>query len=231
LKVKLWLVSDEGSQLPVASLRRRYVAGAIDAASTVGVLIAAALVGFALRKRLPWPAARLQTRFGLEPPEDGEERKPFELTKPQLLALMTFTSVLSVWGRNLRGPGARIMRLRRVEARTGGAIQIRTAIVRNVADAVWRWAINQMFKPLENRSRETREAFSAELSELSQQHADNPEALHQAIAGLHGVRKVPFKSCLWLIPWSAATEFPRLWSPDRLSVGDQLAGITIIDER
>jgi hypothetical protein len=114
------------SGLRVASLRRRLAAGLIDAVLVVAPTVAIIGGGYVLYER--------QVR----------RRGPEDVTPPTREQLRHWRWValagslpLAVVGRNWRSPGCRVLKLRMIDARTGGPVTVRGALIRwGVATAV-----------------------------------------------------------------------------------------------
>jgi hypothetical protein len=91
-------------------------------------------------------------------------------------------SLIALPGRNWRGPGARVVGLRRVEARTGGPVTIRSALIRFAVTTAWSELIGQLNRPAGQRLRERGQAIHSEMHDLLDEHAGDPKAQQQAIS-------------------------------------------------
>jgi uncharacterized RDD family membrane protein YckC len=134
--------------------------------------------------------------------------------------------------RNWRGPGARMLGLRRVDARTGGPVTLRSAIVREIVTTAWNVIGNWLFAPVRARADARRHAIAPEIEQLRRTHGDDQEALNIAMARLYEEHKLnPFAGCIWALPrmaFSLAQELPAIWSPRNQGLADRLAGTEVV---
>ena len=215
--------------LEIASLRRRFAASLIDA----GVfLLPMALEGGGAA----WLyMAYLRRRDGEEDSEpDFAERAPFgRLAEPRWQVMMwVATAPLEIALRNWRSPGARAMGLRRVDARTGGPVSVRSAVTRKAVETAARELNRRVDRPFQRRFTERVEAMQAEMREARRAQAGDRDARERAAAEVlrrHHVR--PWGPCgrglLGLVP----RYLPALWSPRNQTLTDRVAGILVVVER
>jgi hypothetical protein len=108
--------------LRVASLRRRAAAQAIDVVIVVPPLAAVVVLYIAYARRR-----------GLDA---GSIRLPDPSRRWQVAWWLLSTAGAVRW-RNSRSPGGRITHVRRVDARTGGAVSVRSALTRSLFGSGW----------------------------------------------------------------------------------------------
>ncbi|HWF34059.1 MAG TPA: RDD family protein [Solirubrobacteraceae bacterium] len=130
--------------LNVASLRRRMLAPLLDT-----VLVIAA-TGRILRV-----AIELSRRDGESFIEKRLERaaetgRPFGVPTRWERALPLVSLISAAPTRNMRSPGFRLLHLRRVDARTGGPVTIRSAVAREAVSVAWGSWIRRRRGPAED---------------------------------------------------------------------------------
>lgn len=206
--------------LTVASLRRRLLAGLVDA-----LLLSLAIAG-AFGLGFLWTSRR--TPRGELPGVDASSgmSKWFARWGP---ALQVYSVVIAVLGRNSRGPGARLLGIRRADARTGDPVGVHSALVLYGATHGWSELIKQVCRPFERQSAERREALDGELRRIEAIYPSDLETRQQATLHLYKVKKIsPFGSCLWRLAALMALQAPKLWSPLRQSLPERLAGVVVV---
>lgn len=216
--------------LEIASLRRRTVGRLIDAGAFVipTMLVGAAGAGvyFAYRR---WRGGgdEAESPFG----EDGFT--PFRrwARSPGWSVALRFGSLpIDVRMRNSRSPGDRAMGLRRVDARTGGPVSVRSAVIKTTVEATAAELNRLAQRPFEERRR----VVLAEVDEARRYHKGDLEAQQRAMAEVF--RRHRFR------PWGGACgrgalgvvplQLPALWSPRNQSLPEWIAGIvTVRDSR
>ena len=109
-------------------------------------------------------------------------------SKPAQVTIRMVSAALAVPMRNWRSPGARVLGLRVVDARTGGLVTVRSVILGAAVDAAFGLAIKPLTAPGRHRS----EAENARLQEieprvqaLRRQHAGDRRAERKAVAALY----------------------------------------------
>ncbi len=154
------------------------------------------------------------------------------------LAVELLSLAAGVLGRNRRGPGARILGLRRVDARTGGPVPIRAVLIRAAVTRLRKVVMNRAFSPLESRAKTRNDArmstLSPEMKEVRRKYRGDREALSEEMMKLyreHSVR--PYSSCARVLPRLAATlaiDALGLWSTRGQGLTDRLAGTVVVVE-
>jgi RDD family len=112
---------DDLSGVELASLRRRAAAAAIDFCVESAPLIAGSFA-----------VARAYTSYLQRRGADARRIRLPDPSRRWQVAVWVLTTAGAVPVRNSLGPGARIMRLRRVDARTGGPVSVRSALIRSL---------------------------------------------------------------------------------------------------
>lgn len=139
------------AQMRVASLRLRLLAAMVDAAVMIGGM--AVLVGLGIAGVVGYARICADEDEEDEPSDsDGTTR---ELPRsPQLRAALWGASAgLAVAGRNWRGPGFRVVGLRRVDAQTGGVVSVRSALIGVLFDQARQAATRRLFGSRAKRQR------------------------------------------------------------------------------
>jgi len=213
----------------IASLQRRAVASLIDAA--VFLLPGALAIGGGVwlysvyfRRRVEGEDARF----------DFAERLPFRrLEEPRWrIAMWAVAAPVEIRLRNWRTPGARALGLRRVDARSGGPVTIRSAATRNAVDTASQELNRLLQRPFEKRAADRHRAAQAEIKEVRRAYAGDDEAQHRATLEVYRRHDVaPLGSCgrglLGLVP----KYLPALLSARHQSLPDRVAGVVVVVDR
>lgn len=221
------------SRLQVASLRRRFVASLLDAVVVVVAVVGTPALGFKLfgsRRTVRRLGASWIARAARRRAERGREVGGSKRFRWALTVVFFVGGVLT---RDWRGPGAWMLGVRRVDAGTGGPVELRSAVVRGVVTTAWQLIGNWLFAPVHDRAGARRRAIEPEIEELRREHAGDQEALNLAMMRLYEEHKVN-PSCVWVLPrmaFSLAQELPAIWSPRNQGLADRLAGTEVVVER
>jgi hypothetical protein len=175
----------------VAPRRLRLCAGLVDAAVVIGGI--AALVG----PWIAWVAAYGRVRGDADEENDewgGHDRdgddEPSDLhhpagefpSSPQLRAALWGASTgLSVASRNWRGPGFRVVGLRRVDAQTGGIVSVRSALIGALFDQARQTATRPLFRSRVLRQRDRMTALGPQLRAVQRTYPGDPQARKRAM--------------------------------------------------
>lgn len=220
--------------LRVASVNRRLAASLIDAITALLGVGAGVTLGALLLAKTPLLRRLSGTRIAQAAKRRGGSIQDIGPSKRFSRSLAGLFFLLGVLTRNWRSPSARMLGLRRVDARTGGPVTVRSAIIREAVRTSWNVLGNRLFAPTHNRTAERRKAIQPELKRLHEQHRDDPEALNEAMMRLYQQHNInPFASCVWVLPrmaFSLAQELPAIWSPRHQGLADQVAGTVVIVE-
>jgi hypothetical protein len=206
--------------LKVASLRRRFAAGLISlfavAAPFLGGVVGCCFVYEKYMRR------RGAESRGWSLPELSQRWE-----RPLSAASFAF----EIQMRNWRGPGYRLLGLRRVNARTGGPVSVHSAVV----EWVWAHATSQMtrvlMRPQQARRDERLAAFKAEMEEFERAHAGDHEAIERE-------QREAFKrhdlglgySCLVPIAPGLLINLASVCLPPHQTVAQRLAGTVVIED-
>lgn len=223
--------------LGIASLQRRLAASLIDGAVFVSAIGAFVIAGVSVT--LYTRSWRARRRGGGRRRANRGARVASAMREPGWSAtwrrvFWVLTLLAAVGGRNWRGPGARLLRIRRVDARTGGPIGIRSALIGFLVTAAWR-ELNSRFYRLEPEEEEDRQArLQALKPELDKLRDSDPAADPDARRQFEEMARANTRNCLGTVarrlPGHFALELPALWSPRHQSISDRLAGIvTVVD--
>jgi len=198
------------------------LAGLVVSAVGVAALANVCVLGSLWRSRPARSArGRISERLAYADP-GGSRRRALESTRGRL-ALYAVGLTTAVWCRSWRGPGYRLLGLRRVDALTGGPVGVRAAAVRYLALQSRRALLTRIFAPITRRGQARGREAAAERRRLIREHPGDPEALHSAMRE-HGITPLP--SCLSALPQllaTLATEVATLSGPDKRALADRLA--------
>ncbi len=219
--------------LEIAPLGRRSVARAID---LVVFVVPALLAGAAV--------SALHVAYGRW--RGGEDDDPFALEEHEFpvfrrlgqspawrVGFRVAWVPIEVRMRNWRSPGDRAMGIRRVDARTGAPVSVRSVLVSEAVRTAWSELNRLVQRPSQRRFEERRRLLRAELREARGYHEGDTEAQKRAmleVAKRH--RLVPWSSCGRGLLGSVPLHLPALWSARNQTVPDRIAGIvTVRDSR
>lgn len=208
----------------VAPVRHRVVVSLIDVtlALLAGILAIGAYAGAAAmlgRKEAP-----------------GIRSLP-EITRSKRarIALRVCAFVLNVLLTGRRGPGSRIVGIRLVDARTGGPVSLRQAILRVGARQGWELMVRRLTVRLGKAERLEQPDLRSEIEALKREHGDDRDAFQHAMMEMYRENQVrPYTACLPALiqlPLGVAIEAPALWTPLRQGLPDKLAGTIVISDR
>ena len=202
--------------MQVAPLPRRLGALAIDVAAallTIAAVVAGVIAAVKVRPR---------------PPADPDRFVRF-WSGPWIKGL----GLVSIVGcRNLRTPGQRVMGLRRVDARTGGPVTMRSAIIREQSTTMMRALITAATEPMREREQARLRTLMPQLTEMQRAHPDNPEARERAATALYAEHQInPLSSCLPVLLAAVIPALPALWTRRRQTPAERLAGVVVVSER
>jgi uncharacterized RDD family membrane protein YckC len=207
------------NRLAVAPIGRRLLAGGIDASCILSAIAAA------LAAALFWGWREKDTDGGgLAPLQHWNAWSKSPLWRCGAL-------VYAVGLRSWRTPGMRVMGIRRVDARTGGPVTVRSALIRHLAEQSRGVIVERFVAPRFRRAREPVEALQADVRAAERAHPDDQAARLRATMDVYGSAGVtPWAGCLPLtIPLVAEVVFTLL-TPRRQSPNDWIAGIVVIKD-
>jgi hypothetical protein len=211
---------------PVASLRRRAAAGAIDAGvwiAALGACIAAAVAASELFERLGRPPRWL----------DGDAGSSARVRWWWNVPLTGALTGIGVATRNCRSPRMRLLGLRRVDARTRGPVSVHGAVVATTAETFTSRVARTINRPTLERDAARRAAASEEVDRLLRsRREDEPDEFAEAAMDVYRRHGVGCGPLMWRIPVQAvAVRLPAIRSRQRQTLGERLAGTVVIDDR
>ena len=224
--------------LEIAPLGRRVAARAIDAVAFLIPVLLAGAGGAGIYT--------LYRRRGARPGDNDEDEAwaPFGAPESSLfrrvgespvgrLGLAAATVPVDVSIRNWRTPGDRVMGLRRVDARNGGPVSVRSALLKEAVQTASREANRWVQRPVRERHRERMQAFQAELRQAHEIRAGDREAQKRAMTEvLKRSSYRPLSSCgrglLEGVLGSVPLYLPALWSARNQTLPDLIAGIVTV---
>jgi len=206
----------------VASLPRRMAAGTVDGMIILIVWGAAIFVASNARGR--WARAR------------GRGAQDWSVPVRMMGLMNTSASgasgALNLAMPNWRSPGLRLLRLRRVDARTRGPVRARQAIVRSLAENLERRLWHELNRPATERAELRQQAANDEIARMREARPDaDPEELNRdafAIQTRLGASCAPTPRLLLplVFNWLAMLQSRRRQLP-----GERLARTVVIRER
>jgi hypothetical protein len=216
----------------IASLRRRWVAFLIDGGVIVAPIVVTTGGGVYLYMRYE---RRRSGSDSVHVPDIspgtgrvsvfrrvGESRK-------WALVFEAASLPIEIRLRNWRSPGMRALSLRRADARTGGPVTVRSALVRKGVEMAWRELNRRAQRPFDDRFREDRRLIMADLDEIRRRHADDREARERAMTEVFKRHHVtPWASCGRGLLGGVLLQLSALCSERNQTLPDRVAGIVVV---
>ena len=203
----------------VAPIGRRLLAGGIDASCILSAIAAG------LAAALYWGWRGKDTDGGaVAPLKHWNAWSKSPLWRCGALAY-------AVGLRDWRTPGMRVMGIRRVDARTGGPVTVRSALTRYLAEQTRGLVVGGFVARRFRQAREPVEALQADIRAAERAHPDDPAARVRATMDVYDSAGVtPWAGCLpSTIPLVSEVLFTLL-TPRRQSPNDWVAGIVVIKD-
>jgi hypothetical protein len=229
--------------LVVALLRRRLLAWLIDLSVALGgvaaIVLSVAVLGKTgvlgrLGKSRPGGAAGKRIRERFAGRDAATVGAVLGSTRVQL-GMQVFGLTMGVLTRNWRGPGFRLLGLRRVDVRSGGPVGVRTAVARGIVENGRKALLDRIFAPVKRRADARRSELAPELARLRREHRGDRETLKSATTQFYREHDVkPLSSCAWALPRLLATyaaDVPGLCGSRRQRLADRLAGTAVVIDR
>lgn len=219
--------------LEIAPLRRRSVARAIDVVVFVvpAVLAGAAVSGLYVAYRR-WRGGEDDNEFALHEHEFPVFRRLGQSPAWRVGFRVAWVPI-EVRMRNRRSPGDRAMGIRRVDARTGGPVSVRSVLVSEAVRTAWSELNRLVQRPSQRRFEERRRFVKAALIEARGYHEGDTEAQKRAmfeVAKRYPLR--PWGWCAGGFLGSLPLYLPAPWSARHQTVPERVAGIvTVRDSR
>jgi len=149
--------------------------------------------------------------------------------------LEVFGIATALLSRNTRGPGWRLLGLRRVDARTGGPVGIRAALIGLAVRRARRELLKRALAPIQRRSTERQAAVAPLVKAAQREHRDDQQAMSEAMMATyreHGVNPLASGAAPLAMYLAGAVliDAPALWLTGR-TLGDLLAGTVVVIDR
>jgi uncharacterized RDD family membrane protein YckC len=215
--------------LNIASLGQRLLAGVINAAIMIAAVPAAYVIAKRIDRLFPAVLPALRTRINSRLTAPGKPATRAGRLEGWPRTLWIASTIGTVVARNWRSPGRRIVRIRRVEARTGGPVTVRSAAIRLAATEGSRRVNNWWSGPRRRRAMQRMDDLQPGLKDIQRAHRDDPEALERAMMDFHKAHDVnPLRACLPLVPGMLLLSLPALLSRRRQTAIEWLAGTVVV---
>lgn len=132
---------------------------------------------------------------------------------------------LAVATRNTRTPGMRTLGIRRADARTGGPIGVRPAVVHHLLGVAARRVSGRVYAPAWRRMAKRSERLRLQVDAVRREHPDEDEAMR---AAYREAAVKPPRGCIWFLVPLAVDALSALLSPTGQRWPDRLAGIAVV---
>jgi RDD family len=141
---------------------------------------------------------------------------------------------LQLTGRNWRSPGMRALGIRRVDARTGGAVSVRSAFIGLLLQTSSQGIGRAFGQPALKRAEARQRAANDEIERMRASRPDeDPQQLMIDAAEIR--RRHGASTCIWMLPRMlvrvAIEQLPVPWTGVRQTLTERLAGTVVISER
>lgn len=191
------------------------------------------LSGRLRREEDSWRVERLR-----RPAYSGEARTDPEMLQKRVRRLVRVLGVLglpiAVLTEGRQGIGERVVGLRLADARTGGRISRRQAVVRIGALRAWQWATGRLTPAPKVHSNREHYLLNQRVEAARRAHPDDAEARQKALAEIFASERVaPGKTMLPILLRLALNVLPQLpvFSARNQSIPDILAGTVVLRGR
>ncbi len=245
----------------VASLRERLLAALADSAVVIcGMVVAVGLGGGAALAYARVRGTDDEDEADQAEDEDEEDASPLSspgpgdgnldeqhdrspatqrrteqfLQSPHLRAALVGAGAgVAVANRNWRSPGFRLVGLRRVDARTGGPVRVRSVLTGVLFDQARQAAARQLFRSRVHRQRDQLSELAPKLKEIERKHAGDQPERRRAVKEFYEANGVkPFAGCGWQLTGPAFSQVVFAAAiRDGRTVYDRLTGTTVIADR
>ena len=222
---------DRSGELRVAPVRRRLLAGLINATTLLVPIGVASAGGYTVYERVRRPGGGDGGSHRSVGDENaGTPNQAFELPRGLSRLLAGAGPVFAIQSRNWRGPGDRLMQIRRVDRKTSGPVTVRSALIQYAVTEVWNGVTGELLRPVERRTFERGQELDRHVREIKRS-GDDLQARRQAIMKLlYRESDVnPLRSCGWRVAGALALQIPMLWSPSKQSVPERIAGVIVVE--
>ncbi|MFL5821851.1 MAG: YidC/Oxa1 family membrane protein insertase [Solirubrobacteraceae bacterium] len=215
----------------------RFLAAVVDAAALIGGMGAVASLGVAGVAAY----ARLRGDVGdvadgppeIQDPPEWIREPDQERASPWPDAMLAASEGLGVATRNWRGAGFHVLGLRRVDARTGGPITVRSAVIGVLFDRAWSLVTGPPFAARAKREHERLNALAPQAKEIERTYEGDQPARVRAMMQLYKENRVnPFAGCGQLFLGGMASQLVlALGSRNGRTVRDRVTGTMVIVDR
>jgi 60Kd inner membrane protein len=243
----------------VASLRERLLAAVVDAA-VVGLGIAV-VVGLGIGAAVAYARVRGEDdddNADQDEDEDEEDATPLrsrgdrdlddqddrsrgiqhrtgEFLQSRLVgaALRGAGAGLAIANRNWRSPGFRVVGLRRVDARTGGPISVRSVLIGQLFDQVRQATTRPLFRPRAHRERDRLRELAPQLQEIQHKYEADLQAQQRAMREFYKANQVnPLAECGWLVAGPILSQLVlAIAIRNGRTAYDRLTGTIVVSDR
>lgn len=238
----------------IVSLRTRLLAAIVDAA--VVVLGLAAVIGVAVAGAFAYRRVRGDAEKEEEHDDTGQQQDDGEHpargrddlddaadessvvkhrghglleSRPAYAAAWGAVAVLSVAGRNWRSPGFHVVGLRRVDARTGGPVSVRSAVAGLLFDQALQRVTGTLFRSRTRRWQDLNRTLEPQLQEINRKYAADPQARQRAVMELYKANGLNLAGCgLMFVPGFVSQLILALGAHGGRTVRDRVTGTVVI---
>ena len=107
---------------------------------------------------------------------------------------------LAIANRNWRSPGFRVVGLRRVDARTGGPISVRSVLIGVLFDQARQETTRPLFRPRAHREQDRLRELAPRVKEIQHKYESDLQAQQRALMQFYKANQVnPLAPCGWLV--------------------------------
>jgi hypothetical protein len=140
---------------------------------------------------------------------------------------------LAIAGRNWRGAGYRLVGLRRVDARTGGTVTTRSALIGVLYDQAWQAAWSPLITSRIQRRQDRLRALAPQLSAVQRAHGTDPQARQKAVMEFYKTHDVnPASGCGWMLAGPLTSQLVvALCSRGGRTLRDRITGTAVVVDR
>jgi hypothetical protein len=155
------------------------------------------------------------------------------LTRRIQLVGWVWLFVRRVPARNVRSPGARVMRIHLVDARSGGPVALPSGLIAFAVEAGWTALGARLYRPINRREQARAQELTGALDALRERYPKGSDELREASGELVRARGLscaqPF---LLQLPRTLGLQVPALWSRRNQTLVEWIsATVVIVDER
>ena len=241
----------------VASLRERLLAAVVDA-GLVGLGMAV-VVGLGIGAAVAYARVRGEDdEDKADEDEDEEDASPLRsrgdgdlddqddrsrgiqhrtaefLQSPVVgAALQGAGAGLAIANRNWRSPGFRVVGLRRVDARTGGPISVRSVLIGVLFDQARQAATRPLFRSRAHRERDRLRELAPQLKEIQHKYEADPQAQQRAMKEFYKANQVnPVAGFGWVVVGPIFSQLVLATAiRNGRTVYDRLTRTTVVSDR